>query len=394
MKKIAVIGLYSLLNMGDRILCETSQYLLKQIVPHVEIREVDVLPSSESEYQGLDRLKFKISQKMRKYAKKKFTYTDSGKFRYRYEYFMWWLRVNSHYKRKLAGVDAILFSGGGFLKFRTQGLNYYVEQIIKIAQRKNIPVMMSGMGIEGYDEKDVRCQKLKQTINSDCMKVITTRDDIDILQNCYIENPNIKTARVGDPAFWCPECYGIQKSPQNTKIGINLIRGRIFRDYGNTCSYTELKEFYKELILSAERRGMDWVLFSNGMKSDQKFGKKLLKELEMSSEDKLLPAPESSEDLLNMIKDFKCIFGARLHACITAYALDVPAVGFIWNEKTRFFADITDKKENFFEEAEMDAERILDQMETAMEKEYDTSIRDRMKGLTKQYMEEFFKELV
>lgn len=394
MKKIAVIGLYSLLNMGDRILCETSQYLLKQIVPHVEIREVDVLPSSESEYQGLERLKFKISQKMRKYAKKKFTYTDSGKFRYRYEYFMWWLRVNSHYKRKLAGVDAILFSGGGFLKFRTQGLNYYVEQIIKIAQRKNIPVMMSGMGIEGYDEKDVRCQKLKRTINSDCMKVITTRDDIDILQNCYIENPNIKTARVGDPAFWCPECYGIQKSPQNTKIGINLIRGRIFRDYGNTYSYTELKEFYKELILSAERRGMDWVLFSNGMKSDQKFGKKLLKELEMSPEDKLLPAPESSEDLLNMIKDFKCIFGARLHACITAYALDVPAVGFIWNEKTRFFADITDKKENFFEEAEMDAERILDQMETAMEKEYDTSIRDRMKGLTKQYMEEFFKELV
>lgn len=394
MKKIAVIGLYSLLNMGDRILCETSQYLLKQIVPHVEIREVDVLPSSESEYQGLDRVKFKISKKMRKYAKKKFTYTDSGKFRYWFEYFTWWLRVNSHYKRKLAGVDAILFSGGGFLKFRTQGLNYYVEQIIKIAQKNHIPVMMSGMGIEGYDATDVRCQKLKQTINSDCVKVITTRDDIEVLQNCYIENPNIRTARVGDPAFWCPECYGIYKSPQNTKIGINLIRGKIFKDYGNTYSYTQLKEFYKELLLSAERRGMDWVLFSNGMKSDQRFGKKLLKELELSPEDKLLPAPESSEDLLNMIKDFKGIFGARLHACITAYALDVPAVGFIWNEKTRFFAEITDKQENFFEEAEMDAERILDQLEAAMKQEYDTSARDRMKGLTKQYMEEFFKELV
>lgn len=139
---------------------------------------------------------------------------------------------------------------------------------------------------------------------------------------------------------------------------------------------------------------MDWVLFSNGMKSDQRFGKKLLKELELSPEDKLLPAPESSEDLLNMIKDFKGIFGARLHACITAYALDVPAVGFIWNEKTRFFAEITDKQENFFEEAEMDAERILDQLEAAMKQEYDTSARDRMKGLTKQYMEEFFKELV
>lgn len=393
MKKVAVIGLYSIPNMGDKILCEASEYLIRQIDPEIEIKRVDVLPWKADMYQGWDSMKYRISQKMKKRAKKKFAYKDSGKYRYWYEYFMWWLRVNSHYRRELADADAILFAGGGFLKFRTQGLNYYVEQILKIARGKNIPVMMNGIGIEGYDERDIRCQRLKRAINSDCVKTITTRDDVELLQQHYIENPKIRTARVGDPAFWTPECYGIEKNSDRNKIGINVIRGRIFKDYGNTYSGGQVKEFYKQFITSAEERGLDWVLFSNGMSGDQKFGKKLLKSLGLSAEERLLPAPKTSMELLDMVKDFKCIFGARLHACITAYSLDVPAVGFIWNEKTRFFADIIGKKENFFEESEIDAEKMLNQMEAAIESGYDTSVRDELKEQTKRYLEEFLKGL-
>lgn len=393
MKKVAIIGLYSIPNMGDKILCEASEYLTRQIVPQVEIIKVDAFPQTGKSYEGWDYIKFRISKKLRDYAKKKFSYEDSSKFRYRYEYFMWWFGLNRRYRKQLSDVDAILFAGGGFLKFRTQGLNYYVEQIIKIARKKNIPVMMNGVGIEGYDEKDIRCQKLKEIINSDCVKVITTRDDVVILQKHYIKNPGIKTARVGDPAFWTPECYNIEKNPESTKIGINVIRGRIFKDYGYTSSYSEVKDFYKQLINLAEERGMDWVLFSNGMIGDQTFGKKVLKSLKIPVKEKLLPAPKTSMELLDMVKDFKCIFGARLHACITAYALDVPVVGFIWNEKTRFFADIIGKKENFFEEYEINAERILNQMEAAAESGYDISRRNELKELTKSYMEEFFKEV-
>lgn len=182
-----------------------------------------------------------------------------------------------------AGVDAIVFAGGGFLKFRTQGLNYYVEQIIKIAEKNNIPVMMNGVGIEGYDENDIRCQKLKVIINKDCVKVITTRDDVDTLENLYIENPDIMTARVGDPALWVPECYSLKRKGHNNIIGINIIRGRVFQAYGNTLSEFELLNFYKKLIISIEEKGWNWVLFSNGMKADQAFGNKLLKALNVKS---------------------------------------------------------------------------------------------------------------
>lgn len=203
MKKVAVIGLYAIKNAGDNILCEATQYLIKQKNPEVQIVEVDVNPRIKS-YKGLELIPFWISKVLIRVSGSIFKYENSSRFRYYYEYFMWWLKINHKFKTQLKDVDAIVFAGGGFLKFRTQGLNYYVEQIMKIARKNNIPVMMNGVGIEGYSETDIRCQRLKKAINQDCFKVITTRDDIDTLKNNYIVNPNIKIAHVGDPALWVP----------------------------------------------------------------------------------------------------------------------------------------------------------------------------------------------
>lgn len=390
MKKIAVVGLYAIKNAGDNILCEATQYLIRKIKPGTKIVEVDVNPRANS-YTGLHRIPFFISKVLIKMSGYLFSYENASRFRYSYEYFMWWLKVNYRFKKQFKDVDAIVFAGGGFLKFRTQGLNYYVEQIVKIAAKNNIPVMMNGVGIEGYDEKDIRCQRLKKAINNDCMKVITTRDDVDILQNNYVTNKNIKTARVGDPALWVPECYAMKKKPHNNKIGVNIIRGRVYQAYGNTLSEMELLNFYKKLIEGIEERGWEWELFSNGMKADQVFGKRLLKALKCFSKNKLLDPPKDTIEFLNLIREYKCVFGARLHACITAYALDVPVVGLIWSEKLQMFSEIIGKPQNFFEEDHLHVEQVLDAMEKSFEEGYDVEIREDLRNLTKKYMEEFLK---
>ena len=363
MKKVAVIGLYAIKNAGDNILCEATQYLIKQKNPEVQIVEVDVNPRIKS-YKGLELIPFWISKVLIRISGSIFKYENSSKFRYYYEYFMWWLKINRKFKTQLKDVDAIVFAGGGFLKFRTQGLNYYVEQIMKIAKKNNIPVMMNGVGIEGYSETDIRCQRLKKAINQDCFKVITTRDDIDTLKNNYIVNPNTKIAHVGDPALWVPECYNMKRNenPSNV-VGINVIRGRVYQAYGNTLSEFELLNFYKKLVQGVEERGWDWVLFSNGMAADQKFGAMLLRALGCSDRTKILPTANNSVDFLEQIRSFKLVFGARLHACITSYALDVPVVGLIWSEKLRIFADVIGKKNSYFEESELNIDNILDAME-------------------------------
>ena len=393
MKKVAVIGLYAIKNAGDNILCEATQYLIKQKNPEVQIVEVDVNPRIKS-YKGLELIPFWISKVLIRISGSIFKYENSSKFRYYYEYFMWWLKINRKFKTQLKDVDAIVFAGGGFLKFRTQGLNYYVEQIMKIAKKNNIPVMMNGVGIEGYSETDIRCQRLKKAINQDCFKVITTRDDIDTLKNNYIVNPNTKIAHVGDPALWVPECYNMKRNenPSNV-VGINVIRGRVYQAYGNTLSEFELLKFYKKLVQGVEERGWDWVLFSNGMAADQKFGTMLLRALGCSDRTKILPTANNSVDFLEQIRSFKLVFGARLHACITSYALDVPVVGLIWSEKLRIFADVIGKKNSYFEESELNIDNILDAMEREMNSNYDKSIRDDLRARTKNYLEMFMDML-
>lgn len=393
MKKVAVIGLYAIKNAGDNILCEATQYLIKQKNPEVQIVEVDVNPRIKS-YKGLELIPFWISKVLIRISGSIFKYENSSKFRYYYEYFMWWLKINRKFKTQLKDVDAIVFAGGGFLKFRTQGLNYYVEQIMKIAKKNNIPVMMNGVGIEGYSETDIRCQRLKKAINQDCFKVITTRDDIDTLKNNYIVNPNTKIAHVGDPALWVQECYNMKRNenPSNV-VGINVIRGRVYQAYGNTLSEFELLNFYKKLVQGVEERGWDWVLFSNGMAADQKFGAMLLRALGCSDRTKILPTANNSVDFLEQIRSFKLVFGARLHACITSYALDVPVVGLIWSEKLRIFADVIGKKNSYFEESELNIDNILDAMEREMNSNYDKSIRDDLRARTKNYLEMFMDML-
>lgn len=393
MKKVAVIGLYAIKNAGDNILCEATRYLIKQKNPEVQIVEVDVNPRIKS-YKGLELIPFWISKVLIRVSGSIFKYENSSRFRYYYEYFMWWLKINHKFKTQLKDVDAIVFAGGGFLKFRTQGLNYYVEQIMKIARKNNIPVMMNGVGIEGYSETDIRCQRLKKAINQDCFKVITTRDDIDTLKNNYIVNPNIKIAHVGDPALWVPECYNMKRNenPSNV-VGINVIRGRVYQAYGNTLSEFELLNFYKKLVQGVEERGWDWVLFSNGMAADQKFGAMLLRALGCSDRRKILPTANNSVEFLEQIRSFKLVFGARLHACITSYALDVPVVGLIWSEKLRIFADVIGKKDSFFEENELNIDNILDAMEREMNSNYDKTIRDDLRTRTKNYLEMFMDML-
>ena len=393
MKKVAVIGLYAIKNAGDNILCEATQYLIKQKNPEVQIVEVDVNPRIKS-YKGLELIPFWISKVLIRVSGSIFKYENSSRFRYYYEYFMWWLKINHKFKTQLKDVDAIVFAGGGFLKFRTQGLNYYVEQIMKIARKNNIPVMMNGVGIEGYSETDIRCQRLKKAINQDCFKVITTRDDIDTLKNNYIVNPNIKIAHVGDPALWVPECYNMKRNenPSNV-VGINVIRGRVYQAYGNTLSEFELLNFYKKLVQGVEERGWDWVLFSNGMAADQKFGAMLLRALGCSDRRKILPTANNSVEFLEQIRSFKLVFGARLHACITSYALDVPFVCLWWCLYLCIFADLFCKNDSFFEENELNIDNILDAMEREMNSNYDKTIRDDLRTRTKNYLEMFMDML-
>ncbi|MEZ9490195.1 polysaccharide pyruvyl transferase family protein [Vibrio breoganii] len=395
-KKIGLIGLYSIKNMGDPLICETTRHLLDEKENNLDIIEVDAVPRGKSSYKGLDYFKYIISVILIRYIYPKlFKVFNSSTLKYHAENFAWRLRVYNYYESILNGLDAVIFTGGGFLKFKNQGLNYYVEQIVEICERKNIPVMFCGVGIEGFDLNDKRCLKLKNTLKSKCIKSVTTRDFIEILNDDYLTDSTVHSAQVGDPAFWTPECYNINRTSNHERlIGINVIRGNIYRDYGNKLTYDQLKQIYKDLLVKLEDKGENWVLFSNGMEADQVFGKEILNELGMSIESNLLSEPNSPRELVEMVSKFDIIFGARMHACISAYALDIPVVGLIWNEKTSRFAELTKQRDMYFSESEIDLDLMVTKLTTSQDFSYDKSARNSLKETTKSELKEFISQIV
>jgi len=60
--------------------------------------------------------------------------------------------------------------------------------------------MLSAVGVEGFDKNNKSCIALREAINFNNVKIITTWDDIELLQNKWVFQNNILTDKVADPA--------------------------------------------------------------------------------------------------------------------------------------------------------------------------------------------------
>ena len=85
-------------------------------------------------------------------------------------------------------ADLIIFAGGGLIKYKREDFYQFVPEIIEVAEREDIPVYINATGVEGYEETDERCKKLKRAVNSECVKGITVRDDFKTFKQYYVES--------------------------------------------------------------------------------------------------------------------------------------------------------------------------------------------------------------
>ncbi|MFT4221268.1 MAG: polysaccharide pyruvyl transferase family protein [Microbacterium sp.] len=362
-RTIGVVGLLTNENVGDYLLVEASKHLLRTHDPDTVLVDIDADPSGASISSRLHRLCFRAARVMKAFERPVLSVLRGQRAAYHYNYLYWRAKLGVRFTEQLGDLDAIVFTGGGFIKFKTQGLNYVDEIILKAARKRNIPVMMNAVGVEGYSRTDIRCQRLKKALNSDNVRVITTRDDIDTLNERYITNARIVTERVGDPVFWLAEMDVVDRAaargaePRGNRIGINLINPRNFSVYGGDVSQDAVTNFYRNLITELRRLDADFFLFSNGMTVDQEFGQSLVSSMNLRSE-QLKPRPTTSAAFVNLVAGFDIILSARMHAGITAYAIDVPVVGLIWGEKLQFLTEITGLRDRYFDEHELDFRRI------------------------------------
>lgn len=396
-RTIGVVGLTTNENVGDYLLVEAAKYLLRTHDPDLMLVDVDVDPRGKAVRQGIRRFNFRAAEIMADFQRPILSVLRGPKAEYLYNTLLWKIKLGWYFDQQLRNLDAIVFAGGGFIKFKTQGLNYLDELILKIAHERGIPVMMNAVGVEGYSETDIRSQRLKKMLNLDNVRVITTRDDIDTLNDHYITNERIVTERVGDPVFWLKEMEIVDRaavekaraaSTSGNRIGINLINPNNFGTYGGDASRAFIINFYRSLIAELQRLDADFYLFSNGMKVDQKFGAALVNSMNLHK-DRLISAPRTSAEFVNLVAGFDIILSARMHAGITAYAIDVPVVGMIWGEKLQFLTKLTGLRDRYFDETELDAQKIAAMLVKNDMPEPDPERRSELRNRTQRHLASF-----
>lgn len=246
-------------------------------------------------------------------------------------------------------VDAVVFAGG-IIKCTNENFWLYMPEIIKEANKYSVPVFMSAIGVEKFHPDDPRSVALKNALNLPCVKGISVRDDIDTLKRDYITNDNIKLYSVYDPAVWCPDTYKKHLNIDSKKeelVGLGITREKLFSDYGNPQIDKEFQlMLWKGIIQELDKRNVKWKVFTNGDTYDEIFAKEVLSYVGHGEK---LNTPLDGISLVKQISQFTSMIAGRMHSNIVAFSLGIPSIGFVWNQKLKFWGEKIGYSERFID---------------------------------------------
>lgn len=368
-QRILLVGLYKDTNLGDRVIFDCTKALLQKN------GEVEIFPLYLAPKMLL------IERAIRKVYS---LFAGEKKASKLYSYFYY-----RHFVSAVKNCDKIVFCGGGIIKWRYQFFGNQIAGICKAAEKYGKNVYFNASGVEGYSENDYRCQVLKKAVNSNCVRYISTRDDIECLNNNYVFNSSIKTKLVADPAVFAAKFYEFSKKESDV-IGIGLIRKNIFIDNCVDYSGKELCSFYIALINKIQEEGLKVQLFTNGFAKDLELAEEICEGCNIDSGS--IISPKSAIELVQTISSFACVVAGRLHACIIAYSLDIPAIGLCWNDKLKLFGENIGYPQRFIEPENMNEDYALEELKEAIKNNYDKKNKEKFLQTQIQSIKDIFDD--
>ncbi len=265
--------------------------------------------------------------------------------------------------------DIIIFGGAPMFNYGYQIFYERTAVTLEIAEKHHKPVLFSAIGVEGYDEENEKCQRLKKTLNFDCVKQITTRDDFDSLKK-FIVNENVVIDKVSDPAVFASSVFrkyidADAKKPKK-KLGVFILRSNGFTDNKIDFSRDEAAALWKGLSKKLKRSGYDYEFITSGHFGDEAFLDNLIRSYGINVK-KCVFNINSPERLIQKIASYDVVISCRLHPSIISFALDVPSLGIIWNSKVKYFYDSIGYENRVIDIKEISAEGIVEKAAQILE---------------------------
>lgn len=250
---------------------------------------------------------------------------------------------NMHIKEidaeKIASADLILFSGGAMFGFNNLGSFDSIDAITAVAEEKNIPVVFSSLGINNMHADEESGARLNAILRRKCVRAMSVRESAAIFTP-FAEGCDFEVVSVCDPAVWTKQVYhdeieDVKKFKKRGVVGINVVRGGLFKANFKDWSLEDEEKYIRDLVALFDENGVDYRLFTNGSVLDTNSMIYIAQRLEIPQE-KLI-CPDTTRELVRAVAGFDAVLAIRMHAGIISYALDIPSVNLVWNDKIPHF---------------------------------------------------------
>lgn len=301
-------------------------------------------------------------------------------------------RLKKYYSMILKEASCVIFAGGGIIECSTNHDYYHhIDLITMLAEKVQIPVYFNAVGMVIDYHHMFGWSIMRRALNRRCIRSISCRDGQDWI-NHHIFSGKAKAYPMPCCAVYSADAYEAVKNPESNMIGIGVIRGNVFTSYGKQFTEVEMLELYKKIVEIILMKGWRCCIFTNGYSGDIKFARKLCHEL--GREDIIVKdCPESSQELVATISQFRGMITARLHSCIVAYSLQIPTIAISWTDKVKDFMTLAGEKDCAIDLSSLNAEEVVSRFEKIMMRSYDNATFSKIRETVIQEIERIRNEI-
>lgn len=356
--KISIFNVKYSDNLGDGIIAECLESLLKQYIPDCEILSIDL--TGRESFGGKGTLSSTVKEgKLRSflmsaYAKlpdwfRLFLFTKASQRIIKKTLSPYWLK-------QINQSDIVIVGGGQLFCNHMLYFPIRLDALALELNKTNKPMAIYGVGVDkSFSDK---ASRLLSTITKDKKLFFASVRDEDSKDSWNTHFDSYTNVVTRDPGLLTYEVYAdnIQKEHVNKNIktvGINLMKDStaVLNQTGENRIPLNENLFYDVGTILA-KQGFNVVYFTNGAPVDEAV-KEIIKNKIKNSEFKdftnisFIDRLINPTDLAVTISKLDVLIAHRLHANILSYSLKIPHTGIGWSIKMNSFFDAIDRSKYF-----------------------------------------------
>lgn len=335
--KIVIFGLPFSANVGDGVIAECLAWRLRSTRPGVEVVHVDLSGRKGFGAQTLRNrsLALAVLSSLPLWLRQRLVIWRLGKML---------AGLRPEWDQAVRGADLAVIGGGQL--FSDADLNF----CLKVAQAADVlltartPVAVYGVGVSR--NWTPRGKALFARLFSADLRAVGVRDQLSAAAwTDQTDGAGPAPGLTRDPGIMAAECY-TAPAPRQNAVGVCVTDPMILSYHADSAVAGTKGDFFADLTREIVAGGREVVLFCNGAEEDRAALTRLSEHPEIApliaaGKVRAAPAPRTPTDLVQIIAGCDGVVAHRLHACILAYAFQVPCVGLGWDRKLEsFFASV------------------------------------------------------